>query len=192
METGLREMLPEFEQRLRTQGAPVLDLLAPGLDADEVTATLEASFGTAPAELVEWFSWHNGLAASPPTPFNPYERVLIGRWRQYSLSEAVHYVKEGVQWAGGPTDGSAWLPLVAGLQGQGQGQGMLIASWHRPEQVAVVRSAWGDFPTGPPLAHSVAGLVAAWLSVLEGLRWDPNTKTWEAQKGASQEYWWSM
>lgn len=70
---GLRGALQEWEQCWRNTGAPVDELLAPGIGADEVRTILGRDL--VHLDVLTWFAWHNGGAEG-----GPWDAVPTGRW----------------------------------------------------------------------------------------------------------------
>jgi hypothetical protein len=64
----LRELLQELD--VLCERIDYLPSLAPGLPPDDVARQIEAAGLPIRSELVDWFSWHNGLQ-SPERPFIP-------------------------------------------------------------------------------------------------------------------------
>jgi hypothetical protein len=58
--TSLPDLPAQLEDAWARKGAPPAAWLAPGLAAEEVERELGAAAFGAPAEIVEWFGWHNG------------------------------------------------------------------------------------------------------------------------------------
>jgi hypothetical protein len=201
MSSPLASLLERFERTLIAQHAGVIERLCPGREPAEVKAALEDfGGGVAPAELVTWFSWHDGLAAVEYR--YPLCMTLIGKWMPYSLSEALTYIREGPQWAGrlglpiaGGSPAAIWLPLVHGPYAGAQQEHMLGAMWGDDERVIIIRTGWGS-GQGRRVASSLTELVSAWLTIFEaGLRWDGTTDDWARQwrtddlpPGASREW----
>lgn len=88
--THLPELLGELEERLRAQGAPVVDKLAPGADSEVVAGTLEATVGAAPVAVVEWFAWHDGVDRDRERGGKATHSTIMGYF-PYSFSSAVEH-----------------------------------------------------------------------------------------------------
>lgn len=175
---NLPELLLELEVRVRDQGAPVADLLAPGLPEEQIRSALAAIGLAAPDEVVQWFSWHNGTVRTQPR----HEVVLI-LWRPYSLEEAIQ------QWLGREraiAEGwwrEEWLPI-----GDYFNADRLAVHCPNPAtKLAVVRNVvpeeggWDEDEV--PSVQSLALVVSWWLDALRRrwVRWDANIGGWDNQ-----------
>jgi len=80
--------LVELEQSLRRAGAPVVDALAPGVRfPEDVERTLGTAGLAAPAGLVSWFMWHDGLRGGVLAGPSHTRSFLF--WTPLSLQEAL-------------------------------------------------------------------------------------------------------
>lgn len=70
---GLLDALHAWEQRWADTGAPVSELLAPGISASEVRSVLGREH--LHRDVVTWFEWHNG-----GTGGDTWDAVPTGRW----------------------------------------------------------------------------------------------------------------
>jgi hypothetical protein len=106
--------LDDLEWWLRMLHRPVVDLLVPGA----APADLDR-LGPLPADLREWFGWHDGVVARPGQTHHDLE-VFPG-YRFVSLAEA-----GGLRPAydGDPVLGAAWLPVLVSADGD-----LLAAVW---------------------------------------------------------------
>ena len=171
----LQHLLDELTCRLQQQGADVVERLErPGPSADDVVALLTGFVGSAPDELVSWFSWANGLRGGrSPSNRVDFRDALIAAWEPYSLQEAMEAVKGRGVYYPGDSD-KPWLPLVTG--GEGQQRSEIVAVF-TGDGVVMMNGTWGEPPR--PVAGSLADLVAAWIDMLDqGLRWEPDGKVW--------------
>jgi hypothetical protein len=186
MADTLTQRLELFERRMRQQGARQWGLIAPGRDASTVRSAIQDLWGTAPGELVDWFSAYDGYSGNG-VEGSDLRLTLISRWVPYSLDEALSYVKDGPHWAGYPRDGASWLPLVQGPPGAGQGRKVLMAAWREGDETQVLSSYWGESPElnpNNPVAASLSELVSGWLQALDdGLQWDLEADTWDWASG---------
>lgn len=83
---SLAVKLHEFEEVLRRQGAPVVDILAAGRSPSSTRAALDRAFGLVPEEIVTWFAWHDGIDRSLPIV-----DYVLGFYRPLSLQEALRW-----------------------------------------------------------------------------------------------------
>jgi hypothetical protein len=116
----LSGLLAALEDRLRRFGAPIVEALRPGAPAERVRAELAADGLAAPADLVAWWGWHDGVEG-PAVPEGPgmverAESVLLDGWRLLSLADALRirrwtlddYARAG----GGGVVPRSWVPVL--------------------------------------------------------------------------------
>jgi hypothetical protein len=162
--TGAGATLVAFEQRLRAVGAPVAQVLAPGIPEERVREVLEPLGMDPPQELVAWYAWHDGLTT--PTPHWPGEALLMA-WHPYSLEQALaeyHSRDRGEEtWQWQPT----WWPLAK------DGGPQRVAVHCTPPQgvhatVRVVEPAAGLFAADdvPPVT-GLAQVVTWWTEAID-------------------------
>lgn len=65
----LASALERLEERLRREGATVMDLARPGMDAAELDEILSPLGLPAHADLRTWFGWHDGAGERLVTPY---------------------------------------------------------------------------------------------------------------------------
>ena len=107
--------LAEYERLLRRTGLDVDKLYAPGVP-DDVTSSALSSIGlTAPAELLEWFGWHDGARLQA----DGKRRRECGPVRGLlSLEEALqerHWVYDPL--CRGATTNVYWFPIMVFIHG---------------------------------------------------------------------------
>jgi hypothetical protein len=162
----LQRQLRRLEERLRDGGDPVVDLLAPGLEREDVRETLSSQFGAAPEELVTWFCWHNGIV---PGEHLALHTVLISG-TPMSLAQALRIASRRRQeepsrtwWPRG------WLPLIDHIGSWCE----LVAQCDDVRFASLFSYRYGQ-PPEAPFAPSLARMVDAWHTFLDlGYRWDP-------------------
>lgn len=71
--SGLADALGALEDRWRELDLPVAAGLQPGLSEDEIRAAWAPRAIVPPAEIITWFSWHNG--SLPGYPGMPWTRL---------------------------------------------------------------------------------------------------------------------
>ncbi|MDG4826224.1 hypothetical protein O7635_30610 [Asanoa sp. WMMD1127] len=123
----MTDRLDDLEWWLRMLRRPVVDLLVPGLPADQTTR-----HGPLPPAVVEWFAWHDGVTRAPGQDHQDVE--VIPGYAPLALAEAIgmkpRYDDDNVLCLG---DG--WLPLLASEEGD-----LFAALWsgaHEPRVVTV-------------------------------------------------------
>lgn len=177
--TPLRELLNRLEIEWKRIGCVDVSRLAPGQSPEETRRLLEQAKLAPVAELLDWFSWHNGPIDDDvgdkrvwlePSGFEilRLERCLAGREHLLSLSREV---AEADREEFGDSDPEAqpsyyfeptWLPiggvsrcdLVADTRTPGGGCSILCVDWED-----------GGFRT--PRAGSIAEMVELWIHVLQ-------------------------
>lgn len=94
---ALTDALQEWEELWRATGAPVDELLAPGISADEVRAALGRDF--VHPDVLTWFAWHNGAVG-------PWDAVPSGRqlYRLEALLQFQPIVKHSWEMVDPPDD----------------------------------------------------------------------------------------
>lgn len=192
---GLRRMsnLPQLISKLESLWlayAPNRDPrgLAPGLAASTVRATLESAGLPTPEEIVEWFSWQNGLipgprsyALLPPSPIDPLSLTQAVERREVGVSWArevctvptlgmiddegiVHPIPEPDRHASQPEDhwGPFWIPLDTECR-------LVVDLGADMSAVPVHSIDWSDPSYGRPVrASSLADVITVWIDVLQG------------------------
>jgi hypothetical protein len=63
-----RDLLELFEQRLRAQGALIIENWAPGLADEQIDALLQPLGIDLPEEARVWWRWHDGILKDAPHP----------------------------------------------------------------------------------------------------------------------------
>lgn len=182
----LGSLLAEFEQALRQRGVPIDAWLQPGIPSDTVTSAL-AEVNLVPSEeLLVWFGWHNGRAATTVQE-RATTSATIPNFVPASLEEAVRQYRESVLEFQVPASldpelfyfgaGPGWLRLGSSLYG------CAIDCSADPVLPIAIRSADPDFvlSAGEGLyqAVSLCTLVTWWL---EGL--DHGAYEWRGEQWA--------
>jgi len=166
----LRDVLLDLEAAWSARGAPVSDLLAPGLEPAQVRESLDR-WRAVPDDLIAWFEWHDGSR-----PGVPAWQLAPSAWSQFSLADviaehdvALQVAEDLVGWADeGFGWSDSWIPFIGiredvlaidGLTGQ------------------IVRGNLGD-PNrfGDVVVPDIETLIRKWLTTLESgygnFRWD--------------------
>ena len=159
--TVLADLLVEYEAELTRAAPEVIDLLRPGLPANEIRSML-AEIGVVPSDdVIAWFSWHDGRYfptdrwAPALHPF-VYPTDLAGSIALYKslspLSETVWSWKEG------------WLMLSNGLVG------LMISSDQATDSPSLVQFCDEDnFPGTKgtrPRSVTLCPLVTMWIKYI--------------------------
>lgn len=172
--TSLRPLLERLEDLLRGQGAPVVDLLADGLPEHVVREDLETYVGHAPQEVVDWFSWHDGLRQDQLGPgVPPQHAMLLGGFQPIRLDAA-----EAEEWFAKPIHGwqRGWLRflvcdpvnVVLDCSEPGDSTRVLVHEVRRYERPSRL------------VTDSLTDFVSAWLEAFDlGVRWDRALGAWQ-------------
>jgi cell wall assembly regulator SMI1 len=138
-------LLRELERRWREKGSDDYMAMAPGLDRAEVTQTLTANGLRAPRELLDWYSWHNGVVQERASRRGVY--LAPTGFQQLSLRECLEEQERWTQQA------SQFLVDLDRFLGEGEAPEMREASyWWEPTWLPIARS------TGPhALVADLAG-----------------------------------
>jgi hypothetical protein len=168
----LRDLLEQWEARLREVHFPVDDAVRPGLDPNHVADTLVARGLEVPSELVVWFGWHDGQPCESHrlTPaFSPMAMLTTSLDRRDA--QGPYFGSDFGSWE------PAWLPL--------SNERASLAIDTEGGQVPRVRMVdFGEFGTWGPSSHTqVESLCTAVTWFLSALvsgahRWNPSTLTW--------------
>jgi cell wall assembly regulator SMI1 len=177
-------MLEEFEDRLRSQGAPIVDVLRPGLTDDEMQQLVGPLGLRLPREARCWWAWHDGTVVGAPM----IARYLGPGWMALSLDDAVRdcvssreieaEAREIEEAAGEDREDwwrHGWLPLVH----PGGGSFAIDTGVGEDEPVPVYRYHSDTQPGAPDLA-SIGDLVTIWIDALDSgaWQWEPNDGRW--------------
>ena len=126
-EESLTDRLDDLEWWLRMLRRPVVDLLVPGLPADQLSR-----HGPLPPAVAEWFAWHDGVTRAPGQDHDDVE--VIPGYAPLGLAEAIG-LKPGYDDDNVLCLGDGWLPLLASEDGD-----LFAALWsgeHEPRVVTV-------------------------------------------------------
>lgn len=105
----LMGLLQELENRWKEKGSDDYTAMAPGLGAEEVVGTLEAQGLRAPGELIDWYSWHNGVVREKagagwvllaPSGFQQFSLRESLEERESSSAQATRTASEMAQFLG--------------------------------------------------------------------------------------------
>jgi hypothetical protein len=177
-----RELLDEFEQRLREVGAPVFDRWRPGLTDTEIDDTTASLGLVLPVEPRLWWSWRDGVGFDEPAAL----RTLGPMWVPLKLTDAIEvaqierevqakWVRDGSQ----PTSAilwvDSWLPFCGDVSSACLACGCEVGAME-PSPVFYVD---GPFNTRPTVARtrSMAELIRVWLQGLDDGLWHIDPKT---------------
>lgn len=180
--TGLTAALDELETAWRRKGSTDMARLRPGLQVEQIVAFLRGAGSRAvPAEIVEWFAWHNGPATPniaremvrlAPSRFEPLS-LETGFYAKAWLSDGARVLAVADASQGEERNPSfwweeAWWPiaadgvstiLVADLGSGGDAVAVRAVDWSDPEGFRLVR------------ARSLASMVRIWLEVDDDYWW---------------------
>ena len=176
----LRQLLDEFEDIVRAQGAPIDGHLAPGLSREVIAEKLDTIGMRPPDELVTWFAWHNGLQQPPggrlradclPPCLIP-STLDSALERYYTDADADH--EEG-RWDVAP----GWLMLDHTMDG------LAIHCGDDPTRAPLVRAVnmenplWAEHSSQQVVSLCTA--VSYWIRSLElGVhRWNREAQQWD-------------
>jgi cell wall assembly regulator SMI1 len=126
-------LLSELEKRWKEKGSDDYLRMAPGLERAEVASTLEARNLRAPAEVVDWFAWHNG--ADTDHDGSPWVLLAPSSFQQFSLQESLEEREEWLR-------GAARMAVDAGPVEDDEDRQILEPTfWWEPTWLPVARAA---------------------------------------------------
>jgi cell wall assembly regulator SMI1 len=174
------ESLNRLKTAWRSQGAPIADNLAPGLSAAEIDA-YEAEHGLVlPAELRQWWGWHDG-AVTGKASGGP-SAVGAGPWTLMSLAEALDERSFQLDMNDRPFDPDDWdgewspsfLPVVT------VGNAWLFADLSASDGDRAPIHLWGHAPDNifTVAAPNWADVVTTWTRSIEA-----GVFTWSRAEG---------
>ena len=174
-----RNLLGELETQWRRHGAPIVDLLRPGISPDEVDGLAAPHGLVVPPELKVLWNWHDGAvlpAHSPQTVRSvgpAYEFLSAAEcFEQYEFNRSVHAHSPAPDEMPEMYWHKSWLPFMTA-----DAQRLyvdcdrpLTLSWWSP--VRLVSWEWEAFDVDR--AISVSHMVSAWVWLLaqDYYRWD--------------------
>ena len=137
MVSELTTLLAELESKWTQKGSDDYTKMAPGLDRAKVVTTLESRGPCAPSEVVDWFSWHNGVVREKAG--SDWVLLAPSGFQQFSLLESL---EEQESW----TEQAAHTASeMAGFLGEDEAPEMLEASyWWEPTWLPIARSVGPD------------------------------------------------
>jgi len=190
----LATLLVELESRWTKKGSSDSACMAPGLDREVVIGMLEANGLPAPAELADWFGWHDGVNVE--LAGSRWVLLAPAAFMPFSLHEALEERESWIQDAGrvaaeaGAEFGpelpevqepsfwweSTWLPiarpaggnvLAVDLAGTSDSVPVLVVEWSEIDDFREVRS------------ESLTAFVRLLLDVPDPYwRWMPEEQRW--------------
>lgn len=185
----LQILLGELEEQWRRQRAPIAQVLAPGLPADQAQQIADGIGLRLPVEIQAWFAWHNGALPNDPQfaaeqqvgpgwLYMPLERVIdhYRSWR-VAAEQAVMGDSPSVDDYWSPS----WLPISEA------DSSALAVDCDVPEGAAtpvrVVKWEFSDFRE--PRVASFTEAVAVWVEMLQRDLWtyDHEHRRWTKEVG---------
>lgn len=161
------------------------ELFAPGLEATAISSTLHGEGLPAPAEVVEWFTWHDGrgrlptsLAPLGPTPWTKYSLREALRTRALRLQEAEYAASED---EGSTLPSLWWEPSWLPIADSG-GQGVLTIDLRARSQTVAVRNVnWSHAEFRTVREDSLKDLIDVWIRIIQrgGWTWSSSVGLWE-------------
>jgi cell wall assembly regulator SMI1 len=173
----LTDRLDRLEGFWRDAGAPLYEVLAPGLD-DGTIMSLAGELGlTLPDEARQWWRWHNGVVAG--TDWRA--RQLTRGYSILSLSEALDECQQ-MRREFGNDDFIAWQHwwLPFGRAASGALICFDCSEPARAESPILVRDWHMDQESPRPVTNSLAATLDVWIDLYEtGAIWfDPTSRRW--------------
>lgn len=162
-----RELLDEYESRLRRSGLSVVEHLHPGLDPAEIDDRTRPLGLRLPGEARTWFAWHDG--AEQPG----YDVEIAPSFVILSLDEAIEWYRTAVDDATSPyrlNAGSLWRPEWFPLL---RAYGFFACDCSVPEgapsPVRVI--GHGDTDFHEPRAASLGDMITLWIGAWDSGAW---------------------
>jgi hypothetical protein len=184
--TKLAAALVDLERAWLRNGMPHTEWLTRGLEASEVKAALATVDLTPPAEVVEWFAWHNGTSWSLLTEGDVYPALGLGGFVPLSVADALDERAMMAELAAElaedpmaiPEDLPLWEPSWLPV-GRASGGGLLTPELGAEETVRVRVVDYWDERFKAVRAESLAEVVELWIEWLDTYcEWDPALRTW--------------
>jgi hypothetical protein len=172
--TNLPYLLSELEARWLRLGFRDQRAFDPGLAPTDVRRALSDIVPDPAEEVIEWFSWHNGLrdpegglVDAAPSGFSPMsmEAALAARESRLRLADELAQHENS---AGGEIDSDyfwpkTWLPI-----GEMGGPASLVVDVGESQERATVFNVdWGGGDFRAPIAASLSQAVLVWIMTLE-------------------------
>jgi len=186
----LQRLLDELEQHWRRQRAPIADLLAPGIPADQAQARADQIGVRLPLEVLTWYGWHNGVTIA--REHYPYQEG-IGTWALLNLDQAIdeHRTQRQLaarvsasvdieEWTPDYLWAPGWLPIARSM-----GAPILTVDCsgppHQPAPILIV--VWEDLEFRTPKLASLTDMVATIVLFLEQRFWwwDNDANQWRTE-----------
>lgn len=160
----LLDALLAWEKQWRATGAPVEEILAPGLSPDEVRATL--SRDDVHPDVLTWFGWHNGGATALWDALPSGRHLLDLEW---SIQVQVG-LKESMDVLGNPQNGvefrESYLPIL-----NNDDNDLVFVDVDSGEVYRWEVESWTeDSPLLLLIGDGLESVVRMWIEVLEGLQ----------------------
>jgi cell wall assembly regulator SMI1 len=184
--TRLTAALEGLERAWLRNGMPHTHWLMPGLEASDVQAALAAVDLAPPADVIEWFGWHNGTVWSLVTEGDVYPALGLGSFVPLSLAEALDERSRMAELAASlaedpmaiPEDLPLWEPSWLPI-GRSSGGALLTPELGTEKTVRVRVVDYWDQEFKKVRAESLAEVVEHWVEWLDGFcEWDPAVRTW--------------
>ncbi|MGW5582092.1 SMI1/KNR4 family protein [Micromonospora chokoriensis] len=183
---NLTTVLGQLELQWRRNNAPIAARLAPGHSDEHLAAAFAAVPLSLPAEVRQWWGWHDGVRRlEPGTRLGVESQIGPGGWEFLSLTEAfderslmldvcgrTHYPADDRDWDGYWRP--SWLPVFA-LDGN-----LVFVDLDRSPQGRAPVHLWSAQPedVGVPRTVSLTELLATWVHLL-----DQRYYWWSAEQG---------
>jgi hypothetical protein len=177
--TRLEAALERVEGFFRAQGAPIADLVRPGLSDDELDEQARAWPYSLPAEVRTWFRWHNGCE-QPPEVQSTWPFLT---WN-LSFAEGVEDARLIQQWQEQDRDNiherivyeARWLPLFNASPGIEAVDTSVSFDASAPvHDLHVMAEDWRV-----PIIGSLTELAELWVHAIDAgwWRWDDEAGDW--------------
>jgi cell wall assembly regulator SMI1 len=159
--TELMTLVRELESRWALKGSDEHEAPALGLDREEVVATLKASGLRAPAEVIDWYSWHNGVA--PEEAGSRWVQLAPSGFHQLSLQESLDEREAWTQHA------AQSMGDLAGFLGDEAPEMLEPSYWWEPTWLPIgsqprQTSSWPISPVRPTASLCLSLSGATWTT----------------------------
>ena len=172
--TALAELLPQLEAAWARSGL-IDEHMLPGLTEPEIRQALAGLTDDPPAELIDWFRWHNGTPTvlpvfrMAPSGFEPLSLSLALAVRVRDLELSADAGAEAPEMDPAGLIQPEFLPIGGSAGGSILMVALAAGAWGSAG--AVMRVRWDEYPFWSVQAPSLTAMVELWLTALDTGLW---------------------